>query len=168
MRCVSVKGFYTVQITRHLDKLLVIRGGHRQSELESEWVGGFWWSRIPNHTVSRSRIFCPTPTPDVQLDHFCIKLLNWDSCWNGTISFKTFVETEISCCAPRFPLILTDKFHLFCVKESESEILERWESENLESRIWKFWKGQSRSCSRSRIFYLRLRNPGHRWKFWEE
>ena len=32
----------------------------------------FVWSRspIPNNTGNRSRIFCPTPTPDVQLDHF--------------------------------------------------------------------------------------------------
>jgi len=27
-------------------------------------------SRILNNTGSPSRIFCPTPTPDVQLDHF--------------------------------------------------------------------------------------------------
>jgi len=41
---------------------------------------------------------------------------------------ETFVETEISCyvsCyAPRFPLILTAKFHSIYVKESESEISE--------------------------------------------
>ena len=30
----------------------------------------FGWSRIPDNTGSESRIFCPTPTPDVQLDHF--------------------------------------------------------------------------------------------------
>ena len=35
-------------------------------------------SRIPNNTGSRSRIFCPTPTPDAQLDHFLITLLNWE------------------------------------------------------------------------------------------
>ena len=28
----------------------------------------FGWSRIPNNTGSRSRIFCPTP--GAQLDHF--------------------------------------------------------------------------------------------------
>ena len=42
-----------------------------------------------------------------------------------------FVETKISCCAPRFPLILTAKFHSLCVKESESKILERSESDIL-------------------------------------
>ena len=64
-----------------------------------------------------SRIFCPTP--DVQLDHFLhhtptlgipVEMV--------TFSFETFVETEISCCAPRFPLILTVKFHSLYVKES--------------------------------------------------
>jgi len=30
----------------------------------------FGWSRIPNNTGSRSRIFCTTPTPAVQLDYF--------------------------------------------------------------------------------------------------
>jgi len=28
------------------------------------------WSRISDNTGSRSRIFCPIPTPDVQLDLF--------------------------------------------------------------------------------------------------
>jgi len=27
-------------------------------------------SQIPKNTGRRSRIFCPTPTPEVQLDHF--------------------------------------------------------------------------------------------------
>jgi len=72
---------------------------------------------------------------------FYITLLNWHSCWNGTISFETFVETEISCCAPRF--------YWFWSWESEPEILER-------SRVQshKFWK---RWCQ-SQIFYLRLCN----------
>ena len=37
------------------------------------------------------------------------------------ISFETFVETEVSCCVPRFPLILTAKCHSFDV-ESESGV----------------------------------------------
>ena len=41
-----------------------------------------------------------------------------NSCWNRTISFETFVETQISCCAQWFPLILTAKFHCLDVKES--------------------------------------------------
>jgi len=52
----------------------VWKAGER-SRKESEVLG---WSRIPNNTGSRipnntgsrSRIFCPTPNPDVQLDHF--------------------------------------------------------------------------------------------------
>jgi len=39
------------------------------SRKESE-IFGWCRSRIPNNTGSWSRIFCPTPTPDVQLDHF--------------------------------------------------------------------------------------------------
>jgi len=71
-------------------------------------------SRIPTNTGSRSRIFCPTP--DVQSDHFYITLLNWGFLLNCTISFETFVETNISYCAPRFPLILPAKFHSLYVK----------------------------------------------------
>ena len=91
----------------------------------------FAWSRsrIPNNIWIRSRIFCPTPTPDVQLDHFLHHNPKLGiPIWNGTMSFETFVETDISCCAPRFPLILTVKFHSLYVKESESEILESPES----------------------------------------
>jgi len=29
----------------------------------------FWWSRIPNDTRGQSRIFCTTPTSEVQSDH---------------------------------------------------------------------------------------------------
>jgi len=43
--------------------------------------------------------FCPTPTPEIQLDHF----LHYTP--NLGISAETYVETENSCCAPRFPLI---------------------------------------------------------------
>ena len=45
-----------------------------------------------------------------------------NSCWNGTISFKKFVETDISFCAPRFPVIVKAKFHSFCVNETESGV----------------------------------------------
>jgi len=72
---------------------------------------------------------------------FYITLLNWEFLFKWYNFFETFVESAISCCVPRFPLILTAKFHSLYLKESE--ILER--SEILESR--------------SRIFYLWLRNP---------
>ena len=97
----------------------------------------FGWNRgqIPNNIESRSRIFLfdsdsGCPIRSFYISHSYIG----NSCWNGTISFQTFVETESSCCAPRFPLILTAEFHSLYVKESGSEILERSESEILESR----------------------------------
>ena len=128
---------------------------------ESE-VFGWSWSRIPNNTGSRSRIFCPTPC--AQLDHFLHHTPKLGkSCWNGTISFVTFVESEIPCDVPRFSLIsliLTVKFHSLYFKESGSENLERSESGvgirnlgNSESEFWNVGVGIG-----SRIFYLRLRN----------
>ena len=47
--------------------------------------------------------FCLTPTLEVQLYHIYITLVG-NACGNGTISYETFVETEISCCVPRYPL----------------------------------------------------------------
>jgi len=58
-----------------------------------------------------------------------------------------FVETDISCCVPRFPLILTAKFRSLYVKEWGVGNFGILESEILESR--------------RRIFYLRLRNLGY-------
>jgi len=37
------------------------------------------------------------------------------ACWHGTFSFETFIETENSCCAPRFPLIVS------CYKIADSQ-----------------------------------------------
>jgi len=82
---------------------------------------------------------------------FYITLLRWNFCWNGTVSFKTFVESDISCCVPRLPLILTVKFHSLYVKESQILETRSRESEILESR--------------SRIFYLRLRNPASKFNW---
>jgi len=73
------------------------------------------------------RFFCPTPTPDVQLDHF----LHHTSKLGSPVEMVQFLLKlllkQISCCIPWFPLILTAKFHSVYVKESE--ILERSESE---------------------------------------
>jgi len=64
-----------------------------------------------------------SPSPDVQLDHFLNHILKLGiPCWNGIVSFETFVETEISCCAPRLPLIVAVKFHSLYVEESESGV----------------------------------------------
>jgi len=51
--------------------------------------------------------FCPTPTPDVQLDHF----LHHTPKFGIPVEMAQFrlklVLKQISCCAPRFALILT-------------------------------------------------------------
>ena len=103
----------------------------------------FGWSQsgIPNSTGSRSQIFFVR----LQMSIFYITHLIGNSCWNGTISFETFVETEISSCAPQFPLILTAKVHSLYVKESESEILERLGLEILKSWCQKFGKSELES-----------------------
>jgi len=75
-----------------------------RSRKESE-VFGWSRSRIHSNTRSRNRIFLSDSDAEVQLDPFHITLLSWDPCWNGTISFETFVGSAISCCEPRFPLI---------------------------------------------------------------
>ena len=72
--------------------------------------------------------FCPTP--DVQFDHFLRHTPKLGILVEMVVSFETFVGTEISCCAPRFPFIVTVEFHSLYVKESESEILERSELES--------------------------------------
>jgi len=53
--------------------------------------------------------FCSTP--DVQLDHFLHHTPKLRIPVEMVQFFETFVETEISCCAPRFALTLTAKFH---------------------------------------------------------
>jgi len=49
------------------------------------------------------------PIAEVQSNYFlhCTPKLEilTRACWNGTISYETFIETENSCCAQRFPLI---------------------------------------------------------------
>jgi len=125
---------------------------------ESELFG---WSRIPNNTGEsesdffvRLRLQMRMPSWIIFTSHSKIG----NSCWNGTIYVETFVETEISCCASRFPVILTAKFHSLYVKESEIfERLEILETQSRESKILE---------SRSRIFYFRLRNPGLNTRFW--
>jgi len=75
-------------------------------------------------------IFCPTPTSQVQLNHLLHHTPKLGIPVEMVISFEAFVETEISCCAPRFSLILTVKFHSVDVKEWDSKILERSELES--------------------------------------
>ena len=57
----------------------------------------FGWSRISDNTGSRillSDSGCPIGS------FFTSHFLNGYSCGDGTISFETFIETDISCCAP--------------------------------------------------------------------
>jgi len=109
----------------------------------------FWWSRIPNDSRCRSRIFCPTP--DVQLDCFEITLLSWEfllSRYNFLWNF----------CSNR-------EFLLCDTISTECWLLKNFLSPNfihfvLRRRGRKFWNGRSWS----QTFYLRLRNPGcHTW-----
>ena len=69
--------------------------------------------------------FCPTPTPDVQLDHFLHHTLKLGMPVE-LVQFllKPLLKQRFFCCVPRFPLILTVNFHSLYVKESESVILE--------------------------------------------
>jgi len=56
---------------------------------------------------------CNTPrTTHYWLAHFTYVLTRW----NGTNCFETFIETDNSCCAPRFPLIAS------CCKIVDSQI----------------------------------------------
>ena len=60
---------------------------------------------------SRSRIFLSDSGSSTRL-FFYITLQVGNSCWNDTVSFETFIETENSCCAPRFPLFAQTSFTL--------------------------------------------------------
>ena len=118
-----------------------------RSRSRKEWEV---WGEVGFLTTLGVGFFCPSP--DVQLDHFLNHILKLGiPCWNGIVSFETFVETEISCCAPRLPLIVAVKFHSLYVEESESGVgfLERL------SRSSKFWDG----WSWSRIFFLTTPQP---------
>jgi len=83
-----------------------------RSRKESEVFG---WSRIPNNT--RCRIF--SPTPDVQLDYFLHHTPKVEISVEMVQFLSKLLLKQISCCAPRFPLILTAKFHLRFVQESD-------------------------------------------------
>ena len=67
---------------------------------------------------------CLTATPDVRLDHFLHHTPKSGIPVEMVQFLLKLAETVISCCAPRFPLILTAEFHSLFVEESESEILE--------------------------------------------
>jgi len=93
-------------------------------------------------------IFCPTPAPDDQLDHFLHHTLKLGIPVEMVQFLLKLLLKQIFCCAPRFPLILTAKFHSLYVKESELEILERSESA---VGVWNFGKSVSEILERSEL-----------------
>ena len=126
---------------------------HNRKKCETAFGPGLR-SRISNNTGSRSRIFCPTP--EVQLDHF----LHHTPKLGIPVEMEIVVQfllklllKQISCCAPRFPLILTDKFHSLYVKGSE---------------IWEVGVGYFTSDSAT-LVWMRLgvnfEAPGHASRF---
>jgi len=128
--------------TNVCDSMATEKAGGGQTGLRSRgrrFLGGVGFLR-----TLVVRVFYPTP--EVQLNHFLHRTpklgILTRACWNGTISFETFIETDNSCRVPRFPLIAS------CYKIVDSQT-----SFMLCSRSRKFWKG------RSWTFYLRLRNP---------
>jgi len=96
--------------------------------------------------------FCPTPTPDVQLDHFLHHTPKLGIPVEMVQFLLKLLLKQISFCVPRFPLILTAKYHSLYAKESGVGVRNFGK---VRVRIWELGVG-----SRSRIFYLRLRNPG--------
>jgi len=64
--------------------------------------------------------FYPTPILTVHFNYFLHRTpklrFPTRNCWNGTISSETFIETENSCCAPRFLLVAV------CYKIVDSQI----------------------------------------------
>jgi len=128
----------------HTTRLPRLRGRSR-SHKESEVCG---WSRILATLGVGVGFFSRIRMSNWIM--FYITLQNWEFLLKWCNFFWPFVDTEISCCASRYPLILTAKFYSLYVKESESENLQRSESG---VAVGYFGK------SESRIFYLRLRNP---------
>jgi len=116
----------------------------RVTESESRGFEGFGWSRIPKNIRIRSRIKNPknpSPASEISMNHFLhctakIGILT-HACWNGTISFETFIETEFMRCTTISTdcyvaaKLLAAKLHSRYDKESVSEILERLESDIL-------------------------------------
>jgi len=81
-------------------------------------VGGFWVeSKLDSFSNTRIRIsLSESDIPNGSF--FWITLLSCvgNSCWNGTIHYETFVETENGC-IPRFP------FRVWCYKILDSQTL---------------------------------------------
>jgi len=150
---------------KHKVTLLVHKPGLRsrnrsRSRKESKVFG---WSRsgIPKCTGRRSRIFMSDFASGCVIGSFLTSHSRiGNSCWNGAISFETFVETEISCCVPWFPVILTATFHFHYVKESDSGVgvgnFGRSETDSLPPTLQPWHKLQSKSYISSVVFVINL------------
>jgi len=100
-------------------------------------------SRTPNNT--RSRIFCPTPT--VQLDHVLRHTPKLGTLVEMVQFLWNFLQIGNSCCAPRFPLIAS-----FYKSVDNQTSFTLFQEAGATSWCRRFWGG--------RTFYLRPRNPG--------
>ena len=139
--------FHSIALVLIMDATMRVQSrSWNWSRKQSEFFG---WSRIPNNTGSRSWIFLSDSR--CSIGSFFTSLLKLGIPVKMVQFLLKLLLKQISCCAPRFPLILTAKFHLMLKGRSR-----KFGKAGVGSR--KFCKGQS--WSRSRIFYLRLRNPG--------
>jgi len=80
----------------------------------------FGWSRIPNNTGRRSRIFCPTL--EVQWIIFYITLLNWEFLLKWYNFFWTFFRSICFFAVHHDFHLFSAKFHILNVKKSESGV----------------------------------------------
>jgi len=83
---------------KNINPFISAAGLRSQSRKESEVFG---WNQISKNTRNRrSQIFYPTPKVQMNIFlHRTPKLgILTRACWNGTISFETFIETEVLLC----------------------------------------------------------------------
>jgi len=120
--------FHSIALVLIMDATMRVQSrSWNWSRKQSEFFG---WSRIPNNTGSRSWIFLSDSR--CSIGSFFTSLLKLGIPVKMVQFLLKLLLKQISCCAPRFPLILTAKFHSFNVKGSESEI---WKGRCGESEI---------------------------------
>jgi len=69
------------------------------------FLGGFGFLRTLEVKFFHFDSGSPSPTASSIASHSEVRNPLTRACWNVRVSFETFMETDISCCAPRFPLI---------------------------------------------------------------
>jgi len=119
-------------------------------------------------TVGVGVIFLSNSDSRYPLDHFLNHALKLGIPVEMVQFLLELLLKQISCCAPKFPFILTDKFHSLYVKESESlsgvrnfgktEVKSgvRVGNSGSQSRELKNLERSDQSCSQ--IFYRQLHN----------